>query len=205
MTFQAALHHAQIVDNDEFYTFEEDVKKELVHYFDVLKGKIVYCPCDSPDSAFTSFLLNQANQIGLKEFHATNYVSSQLDLFQGEIHDRFKHVKWDDTDWIEITTLDHGGNFLTDPLCQELLDTCDVVITNPPFSLIQSFVGHLLKHKKDFLLVCPIPNMFLKGVCPPIQIDVAHLRWVKSVVGIECRIHLISICRIYCWSTMNRG
>lgn len=33
--------------NDEFYTQYCTIEKELVYYKDYLKGKIVYCNCDT--------------------------------------------------------------------------------------------------------------------------------------------------------------
>lgn len=41
--------------NDEFYTLYTDVKFELDHYLDQFKGKTIYCPCDTEDSAFVKY------------------------------------------------------------------------------------------------------------------------------------------------------
>ena len=34
--------------NDEFYTQYEDIAKEIEHYKEHLKGKVIYCNCDIP-------------------------------------------------------------------------------------------------------------------------------------------------------------
>ena len=40
------LHKAKKEANDEFYTQYEDIAKEIEHYKEHLKGKVVYCNCD---------------------------------------------------------------------------------------------------------------------------------------------------------------
>lgn len=43
---------------DEFYTLYEDVEKEMKHWKDYLKGKIVYCNCDGEQSQFVRYFKN---------------------------------------------------------------------------------------------------------------------------------------------------
>ena len=47
------LYNAKTAKNDEFYTQLSDIEKELSHYKEHLKGKIVYCNCDDP--TFSNF------------------------------------------------------------------------------------------------------------------------------------------------------
>ena len=50
---KANLQRAKNVKNDEFYTKLADVSKELMHYTEHFKDKVVYCNCDDPTwSAF---------------------------------------------------------------------------------------------------------------------------------------------------------
>ena len=44
------LISAKVVKNDEFYTMLSDVESELVHYQHYFQNKIVYLPCDNPES-----------------------------------------------------------------------------------------------------------------------------------------------------------
>ena len=39
---------AKIAKNDEFYTQLVDIEKELKHYKNQFRGKVVYCNCDDP-------------------------------------------------------------------------------------------------------------------------------------------------------------
>jgi hypothetical protein len=42
------LHSAKKGKNDEFYTQLEDIERELKHYKEHFRGKVVYCNCDDP-------------------------------------------------------------------------------------------------------------------------------------------------------------
>ncbi len=49
------LHRARAARNDEFYTRYEDVKAECDHYLAHFFNKIIYCNCDTADSAFVRY------------------------------------------------------------------------------------------------------------------------------------------------------
>lgn len=61
------LRLARQVKNDEFYTRYDDIEKELIHYKDQLKGKIIYCNCDTPESNFVKFFNDVKDEWGIKE------------------------------------------------------------------------------------------------------------------------------------------
>jgi hypothetical protein len=42
------LHQAKNAKKDEFYTQLSDIEKELRHYKEHFKDKIVFCNCDDP-------------------------------------------------------------------------------------------------------------------------------------------------------------
>ena len=42
----AVFDKAKNEKNDEFYTQLSDIEKEMRHYKDFFKGKVVYCNCD---------------------------------------------------------------------------------------------------------------------------------------------------------------
>ena len=39
------------------------------------------------------------------------------------------------------------------PECIEILKECDIVVTNPPFSLFREYVGQLIDYKKKFIII----------------------------------------------------
>lgn len=51
-----------------------------------------------------------------------------------------------------ITPLNGDGDFRSKE-CVALLDEADIVVTNPPWSLIREFIPLLVKHKKHFLVI----------------------------------------------------
>lgn len=58
--------------NDEFYTQYCTIEKELVYYKDYLKGKVVYCNCDTQESNFVKFLNDVKSSWGIREVWHTS-------------------------------------------------------------------------------------------------------------------------------------
>lgn len=81
------LHSARTAKTDEFYTQLVDIEKELKHYKDQFRGKVVYCNCDDPfESNFFKYFSSNFNSLGLKQLIATSYkpspiANTQLGLF----------------------------------------------------------------------------------------------------------------------------
>lgn len=81
------LHKANKAKKDEFYTQLIDIQKELTHYKDQFRDKVVYCNCDDPfESNFFKHFAMNFKALGLKRLIATSYKPSpiankQLGLF----------------------------------------------------------------------------------------------------------------------------
>ena len=81
------LHKAGREKKDEFYTQLTDIEKELRHYKDQFRNRVVYCNCDDPfESNFFKYFAANFNALGLKKLIATSYkpspiANTQLDLF----------------------------------------------------------------------------------------------------------------------------
>ena len=127
--------------NDEFYTKLEDIENELVHYTNFFKDKVVYCNCDSPNhSNFWKYFYDNFQPLGLKRL-----ISTYLDNTQS-----FK-TEYDGTT-ISQEKLIGNGDFRSKE-CIEILKECDIVVTNPPFSLIRNFFDILIANEKQFLFI----------------------------------------------------
>ena len=64
---------------DEFYTQLADIEKELRHYKDYFKDKVIFCNCDDPyESNFFKYFAMNFNYLGLKKLIATCYDSSPI-------------------------------------------------------------------------------------------------------------------------------
>ncbi len=64
------LHKAKKAKNDEFYTQLSDIEKELKHYKNHFKDKIVFCNCDDPfESNFSQYFIKKFNDLRLKKIN----------------------------------------------------------------------------------------------------------------------------------------
>ena len=64
---------------DEFYTQLTDIEKELRHYRDQLRAKVVLCNCDDPyESNFFKYFAMNFNHLGLKKLIATCFSGSPI-------------------------------------------------------------------------------------------------------------------------------
>lgn len=126
------LHKAKKKKNDEFYTRLVDIEKELSHYQDQLEGKWVYSPCDDYRwSNFPKYFTEHFTELGLKHYTSTCY----------DIGDGAWRYDYDGEN-TTITQLQGNGDFQSEE-CTQIMKDCDIVITNPPFSLFRSFIKWL--------------------------------------------------------------
>lgn len=135
------LHKALKNKNDEFYTKYEDIKKECSLYSSFYKDKIIYLISDNKNSQFLQFFIDNYELYGIKKIIATSYnehsYGEKIEYFNSQFN---------------ITNLQGNGDFRSDE-CISLLKECDIVITNPPFSLFRELVILITNYNKKFLLV----------------------------------------------------
>lgn len=78
-TLNMGLNKAGQAKKDEFYTQLVDIEKELKHYKDQFRGKVVYCNCDDPfESNFFKYFAGNFNALGIKRLIATSYKPSPI-------------------------------------------------------------------------------------------------------------------------------
>lgn len=177
------LQRANKAKNDEFYTQLVDIEKELKHYKEQFRNKVVYCNCDDPyESNFFKYFASNFNALGLKKLIATSYskspiVGGQLPLLEieglkpngkaplkieitSEIPDKntdgavdLMDVEWLLKDDINVSKPLKGDGDFRSEECVSLLREADIIVTNPPFSLFREYIALLMKYKKKFLLL----------------------------------------------------
>jgi len=192
-SLNSGLIRAGKAKKDEFYTQLVDIEKELKHYKEQFRGKIVYCNCDDPyESNFFKYFAANFNELGLKKLIATSYVDSpivgmQMPLseleglkpsgrqpYKIEIqgvpdHDGDGSVGIIDVELLlkhdknTATPLRGNGDFRSEE-CMELLKQVDIVVTNPPFSLFREFVAQLIEYDKMFLIIGSLNAITYKEV-----------------------------------------
>ena len=133
---------------DEFYTRYDDIKKELANYD--FSGMVVYCNCDNPQSSsFVKYFRDNFDSTGIKCLLATFYSNEPI-LY------RYDGVK-------ETTKPIKSGSFLDNG---KVMDLCDIVVTNPPFSegLPSKLVNMVISKGKKYLIIAPIQLCIRKGM-----------------------------------------
>ena len=150
------LNKAKAAKNDEFYTRLEDIEKELKHYTEHFKGKVVYCNCDDANrSNFFKYFSTNFQKLGLKKL----ITSGLKDNGTGVVAIQ----KGDDID-----IYDGNGDFRSEE-CIEFLKEADIVVTNPPFSLFRVYVAQLMQYGKKFLIIGNNNAITYKEIYPYIK------------------------------------
>lgn len=150
------LHKAKAAKNDEFYTRLEDIEKELEHYTEHFKGKVVYCNCDDANrSNFFKYFSINFQKLGLKKL-----------ITSGLKEDGTGVVAIQKGDDIDI--YDGNGDFRSEE-CIEFLKEADIVVTNPPFSCFRQYVAQLMQYGKKFLIIGNMNAITYKEIFPYIK------------------------------------
>lgn len=139
----ATMNRAKAQKDDEWYTKMEDVAKEIPLHARSLYGKTVICPCDHPKkSRIYLYLKQHFRDLGLKSLISSHYENprSFVTVFDGERE--------------RVYNLQGNGDFLSSEVLA-WTRKADVIITNPPFSLIQKWMDVILPMGIKFLYVCP--------------------------------------------------
>ena len=162
------LNNARLAKADEFYTQLSDIEKEMVHYKEFFKDKIVYCNCDDArESNFFKFFANNFESLGLKKLISTGYKADGKGVkvvYEGDKNGRFMA----DGEEVVVTELEGNGDFRSAE-CIELLKESDVVVTNPPFSLFREYVAQLMEYGKKFLIIGNQNAITYKEIFPYIK------------------------------------
>lgn len=193
------LNAAMATKNDEFYTQWPDIEREMNAYLeydpDVFRDKVVLLPCDDPEwSNFAKFFALHFMDYGLKKLISTSYapdsnpagVNHQPTLFEKsdpqfdetKTHANGKKfvleqkdinddgiVNIDDLKW---EYLEGHGDFRSDEVTA-LRNEADIVITNPPFSLVTEYMLWLFEGNVSFSLIGPTGATLYKEIFPLIK------------------------------------
>ena len=177
------LHNAKRAKNDEFYTLLTDIEKEMVHYRDYFKGKVIFCNCDDArESNFFKFFANNFELLKIKKLITTGYKEDGHGVvleYNGDIDGDF--MVGDDE--VKVTELKGNGDFRSEE-CIEYLKQADIVITNPPFSLFREYVKQLMDYDKKFIIIGNQNAITYKEIFPYIKDNKLWLgyNFVKSFI-----------------------
>ena len=152
MAKNSNLRSANANKNDEFYTMLTDIEKEMRYYKDFFKGKVVYCNCDDArESNFFKYFSLNFEFLGLKKLITTGYKADGKGVVLVYEGDKNGNRRVDNEE-IVVNELNGDGDFRSEE-CIEYLKECDVVVTNPPFSLFREYVKQLMDYGKKFIII----------------------------------------------------
>jgi hypothetical protein len=154
---------------------------------------------DPYESNFFKYFAMNFNHLGLKRLITTSYDGSpitgeQISLLDldgvpddtpeksayrveiSEVHDANKDGAIDLSDVQYLLKSDRntsgllsGNGDFRSAECMTLLQEADVVVTNPPFSLFREYVGQLMAHGKQFLILGNLNTITYKEIYPLIK------------------------------------
>ena len=183
------LNNAFVNKKDEFYTMYEDIEKEMVNHTSQFFGKAVLCNCDDPyESAFFRYFVLNFNNLKLASLTATSYAHSSLS--KNNVLTKEKGTKIiikeipptsfaktnKEIDLNELLKLPqntfeelNGDGDFRSKECLSILNSADIVVTNPPFSLFREYLGLLINSNKQFLILGNMNAVTCKEVFPLFQ------------------------------------
>ena len=166
----SGLNLAKKIKNDEFYTQYDDIVSELKYYTKCFKNKAVFCNCDDPaKSNFWRYFCDNFKQLKLKKLISIHYAEKSYALiYQGK-------------DKLTKLALHGDGDFRSKESI-EYLKQCDIVVTNPPFSLAREYVKQLFAYHKKFLIIGNMTWIAYKEIFPLFR---ENKRWlgINNVKG----------------------
>ncbi len=164
-----SLKKSRDLKNDEFYTFMNDIENEISTYdLTQFKDKVIYCNCDDPTwSSFFKFFVKWGKKLGIKEAHFTNFANTERSFGQITVWDIMElndSINDDKTGiahhWVYNPSINKvlkkqlkgNGDFRSEE-CLNILKKSDIVVTNPPFSLLTEFLKTIIDNDKKFLII----------------------------------------------------
>ena len=162
MNKNTVLKLARQEKQDEFYTQLSDIEMELQHYSaDVFSGKVVLCNCDNPDhSNFWRYFHKRFKAMGLKKLIAIHYSISEPAYKKEYTGGADEEI----TAGV-MTPLCGDGDFRSDE-CIDILREADIVVTNPPFSLMIPYLMQIMEYHKQFIIIGNMNIVLCKSLTP---------------------------------------
>lgn len=199
------LGKAKTEKNDEFYTQYADIQQEMNAYIeynpDVFRDKTILLPCDDPEwSNFTKFFAQNFEQYGIKKLISTSYApeSKKIKAWQPTLFEtKNPHFDADksktngkifvldkdtngngkiDIEDLQWDYLEGDGDFRSAEVCA-LRDEADIIITNPPFSLLREFMAWIMEAQQKFVIIGTMNAISYKEIFPLIK---DNLLWLGN-------------------------
>lgn len=166
------LQRANLRKKDEFYTQIDTIENELQYYDEFFNDKVVYCNCDDFfESNFVNYFLKNFGRLNLKAL----FVSGKKK--EDDEYALYWAVYKDD-DHANVVYKGKEGDFREEEAIKFLKD-CDIVVTNPPFSLFREHIAQILEHDKDFIVIGSINAISYKQFF--INLQAGKIKFGKNI------------------------
>lgn len=132
---------SKTIKNDDFYTFYDDIDKEVSNYIPYFRDKKVLCCMDSPKSNFWKFFVDNFFKLKIRKVVCISVgaVKGLVGTYQGGDEESYNFLEGD-------------GDFRSEEV-KDFIRKADIVVTNPPFSLFRDFVSLLEEMQKNYLII----------------------------------------------------
>lgn len=133
-----------------------------------LKKLITTCYATSPVVYTQLSLFGEEKVVGIQREGKKPY---KIEITEVKDEDGNDTVDLSDVEYLlrngnnTLTMLEGDGDFRSDE-CLALLDECDIVVTNPPFSLMKEYIPQLIKSGKAFLILGNVNHITFAEVKP---------------------------------------
>ena len=152
------LQKARNTKDDEFYTLYETVEDEIKYYTKYIENKIIYLNTDNPENSnFWKYFYENFQSLKIKKLISTYYNP-----------DGISYKTTYDGNSLVKEQLKGDGDFRSEE-CINILKESDVVITNPPFSLMREFILQVLEYNKKLLIIATENVPAYKEIFPLIK------------------------------------
>lgn len=181
----------------QYEYIQKEINAFLEYNPETFRDKTILLPCDDPEwSNFTKFFAQNFDKLKLQKLISTSYSrKSKLNKYKNKYKEissyevnspsydaakseecgrililerNLDNSKKNDIDDIRWRYLEGDGDFRSDEITR-LRDESDIIITNPPFSLIREFISWLLEGNKQFLIIGRETLITYKEVFPLIK------------------------------------
>ena len=165
---------------DEFYTRYDTIEQEMQHFSNDFNDKVICCPCDDyTRSNFYKYFFNNFKRLKLKKLITSCYYPYTYALFAQNRSPRANYTITELIDGQVVTTPymhECDGDFRSEQV-RNLIKQSDIVVTNPPFSLMRDFIS-AVRHKQFIILanmnIITFNNIFPLFMSNKIFIGVNH-------------------------------
>lgn len=194
------LKHARKTKNDEFYTQYCDVEREMCYRQNDFIDKVVWCSCDNhKTSNFVKYFKDNFHKLGLHTLIATCIKNATIS------QDASFYMYDGVNEKVEPLT---DGSFESNEVIEHVFPYIDnkdtVVVTNPPFSKIRSFLPHVLNIENnatlDLLSIAPPNIICYTDVFPFIESEklrVSYNHKIRNFIQTDGSIKGLSNCYFF--------